>query len=468
MSRFLAVAQIVCRPWCSCDRLTTRIAFGLLVGLLPLLSPVPAQAASPRKPNIVVIMADDIGYECLGCYGSKAYPTPNIDRLAAEGMRFENAHAQPICTPSRVQIMTGIYNNRNYIQFGLLDPQATTFANLLRDAGYETCIAGKWQLQGGLAGPAKFGFDHYCLWQLTRRPSRYPNPGLEIDGKEVDFKNGEFGPDVVSDYVCNFIETNQDKPFLVYYPMIAPHWPFLPTPDHPDWDPTMWRDKETEPGGFKGPEYWDAMVRYTDKMVGKVLNKLDELKLRENTLVIWTGDNGTYTSIVTPFQGRDYRGGKGSPKDNGTHVGFLASWPGKIEPGKVVEDLVDFSDVFPTVLEVAGLEVPDELKIDGVSLAPVFIGKQRKKPYIYCWYERNGMRGKASQHVRDARYKLYADGRLFDIQEDPAEEINLASGSAQVPEPERIERLRAALNKHVAVTVASDPIQKKRRQAFKD
>ena len=427
-----------------------------------------AIAEEQRPPNIVVIMADDIGYECLGCYGSKAYPTPNIDRLAAEGRRFENAHAQPICTPSRVQIMTGIYNNRNYIEFGRLDPKAVTFANVLRDAGFETCIAGKWQLKGGFEGPSKFGFDHYCLWQLTRRPSRYPNPGLEIDGKEVDFKNGEFGPDVVSDYICDFMETHQDKPFLVYYPMIAPHWPFLPTPDHPDWDPTMWRDKENEPGGYRGPKYWDAMVRYTDKMVGKVVNKLDELKLRENTLVIWTGDNGTFTSIVTPFHGREYRGGKGSPKDNGTHVGFVASWPGQIAQGSVVEDLVDFSDVFPTVLEVGGAEVPKELEIDGVSLATTFAGKKRDKPYIYCWYERNGFRGKASQHVRDARYKLYADGRLFDVVTDPDEKSDLAQDAKSFSNFSRIELLRDAMKKHVAVTEAADPIQRKRRKQFKE
>lgn len=416
------------------------------------------------RPNIVVIMADDIGYECLGCYGSKAYPTPNIDRLAAEGMRFENAHSQPICTPSRVQIMTGIYNNRNYIRFGLLDPNAVTFANILRDAGYQTCIAGKWQLEGGFEGPGKFGFDHYCLWQLTRRPSRYPNPGLEIDGKEVDFKNGEFGPDVVSDYICDFMEAHKDEPFLVYYPMIAPHWPFLPTPDHADWDPTMWRDAKNESGGYRGPKYWDAMVQYTDKMVGKVVDKLDELKLRENTLILWTGDNGTYESVVTPFHGRDYRGGKGKTTDNGTHVGFVASWPGNIEKGKVVADLVDFSDVLPTVLEVAGVEMPKKLEVDGVSLGPVFQGHNRDKPYIYCWYERNGARDKASQHVRDAQYKVYATGKTFDVLKDPLEKNDLAGSTLPGEDSARVEMLRQALAKHVQVTKASDARQNKLRE----
>ncbi|MGM0485616.1 MAG: sulfatase-like hydrolase/transferase, partial [Planctomycetota bacterium] len=239
-----------------------------------------AGAGEARRPNIVLIMADDIGVECLGCYGSEAYETPHLDALAAGGMRFEHVHSQPICTPSRVQIMTGKYNNRNYIRFGLLDPESVTFGHLLRDAGYRTCVAGKWQLDGGFESPRHFGFDRYCLWQLTRRPSRYPNPGLEIDGRERDFKEGQFGPDLVTDYIGEFMEANRDRPFLVYYPMILPHWPFVPTPDHPDWDPTMWRNAKGEPGGFRGPKYWDAMVRYTDKMAGKVVAKLEELGLR--------------------------------------------------------------------------------------------------------------------------------------------------------------------------------------------
>jgi len=427
----------------------------------------PVQADTKRPPNIVLMMADDIGYECLGCYGSKKYRTPNIDRLAAGGMRFVNAHSQPICTPSRVQIMTGIYNNRNYIRFGLLDPQAVTFAQVLREHGYATCIAGKWQLEGGFDAPRQFGFDRYCLWQLTRRPSRYPNPGLEIDGEEVDFKNGEFGPDLVSDYVCNFMEEHQDRPFLVYYPMIAPHWPFVPTPDHKDWDPTMWRDAQGEPGGYHDDKYWAAMVEYTDKMVGKVTSKLDELQLRENTLVIWTGDNGTYTSIVSPLDGRDYRGGKGSTTDNGTHVGFVAHWQGTIEPGKVSEQLVDFSDLFPTLTDVAGATTPSQLQLDGISLVPTFHQQPRHKPYIYSWYHRDGQRGQAKQWVRDSQYKLYADGKFYDVQSDPNEKQNLAHSAMPGELQNRHDQFQKWLAKRVEQTKQFDPIQRAKRQQFK-
>ena len=424
--------------------------------------------AGGKRPNILVIMADDVGLENFGCYGSDVYQTPHIDRLAATGIRFDHAHSQPICTPSRVQIMTGIYNNRNYIRFGLLDPEAITFGNLLRDAGYRTVVAGKWQLEGGLEAPARFGFDDHCLWQLVRRPSRYPNPGLEIDGRLKDFKNGEFGPDLVTDYLCEFFESHgdRDEPFLAYYPMILPHWPFVPTPDHPDWDPEMWRDAKGEPGGYRDQTYWDAFVRYTDKMVGKLVAKLEQTGQRENTLIIFTGDNGTFVNIVSEFRGRSYRGGKGMTTDNGTHVPFIASWPAVIRPGQVSDALVDFSDVMPTVLEAAEIRPPGDL--DGVSLMPALRGEpeRREKPAIYCWYQRNGVRGEASQHVRDKRYKLYLNGGFYDTVADPEESEDLGDEDLTEEQRAALMRLRPLLATHAAVTERADPIQRKKRQKF--
>ncbi|MFT5471013.1 MAG: arylsulfatase A [Verrucomicrobiales bacterium] len=422
-------------------------------------------ANAADRPNVIVIMADDMGYENLSCHGSKLYQTPHLDKLAESGMRFNNAHSQPICTPSRVQIMTGIYNNRNYVKFGQLDPEVVTFGNLMRDSGYKTAIGGKWQLQGGFEGVKNFGFDRHCLWQLTRRPSRYPNPGLEIDGEELDFKNGEFGPDLVSDYLCDFIEEQKDSedPFFIYYPMIPPHWPFVPTPGSPDWDPEMWRDAKNEPGGFKDQKYWAGMVTMTDAMVGKVVNKLDELGMRKDTLVIFTCDNGTYTGVKHEFDGREMAGGKGSTKDSGTHVPFIASWPGTIQSGQVRDELVDLSDVLPTAVDVGAGEIPAE--VDGQSLKQLFKAAAGYEPreYIYCWYERNGVREKASQHVRNARYKLYASGKFFDTDDDPLEKIDLTANG--VPEQLAVvhAQLTAALKPHVEATKKADPIQKKRR-----
>ena len=440
--------------------LSAVITFGLLT------SGAVHSADPDRRPNVVMIMADDIGVECLRCYGGAEYSTPNLDRLAASGMRFENAHSQPICTPSRVQLMTGRYNNLNYLKFGLLDPAATTFANELRGAGYATCIAGKWQLGGGFDGPRRFGFDHYCLWQLTRRPSRYPNPGLEIDGREVDFKEGQFGPDLVSDYINEFIADHREQPFLVYYPMIAPHWPFVPTPDHPDWDPAMWRDAKGEPGGYKDDKYWDAMVRYTDKMVGKVVDQIDRLGLGDQTLILWTGDNGTYQSVTSRWREMDYIGGKGNTADNGTHVGFIARWPSVIEPGSVSDSLVDFSDVYPTILDAASVKKAKGRKLSGKSLVPLFKGQARNKSYIYCWYERDGVREKASEHVRTDRYKLYADGRFYDTREDLYEKNDLAAQELSQDVAAVRAMLMKALEKHRAATVANDEVLKTRRKMF--
>lgn len=387
---------------------------------------ISATAANATRPNLVLIMADDLGYECLGVNGSLSYRTPHLDSLASGGMRFTYAFSQPICTPSRVQIMTGIYNHRNYVRFGLLHPNAVTFANLLRQAGYATCITGKWQLKNGFDGPDRFGFDEYCLWQLTRRPNRYPNPGLEINGREVDFKNGEYGPDIVSDYACDFIEREAggERPFFLYYPMILPHWPFEPTPDSPEWDPTFRRDdpREISRKGWEN-HFFDDMVAYTDKLVGKIVAKLEEAGVRDRTLVLFTGDNGTYTGITSMTASGPIQGGKGTTTNAGTHVPLIASWPGSVPAGHVNHDLIDFSDFLPTLAEFAQAEIPTAPTLDGRSFAPQLLGQPgHPRQWTYCWYERNGKRPAAREFARTHRYKYYADGRFFNLARDPLEE----------------------------------------------
>ena len=176
--------------------------------------------------------------------------------------------------------MTGRYNVRNYINFGNMDPQAVTFGNLLKQAGYATCIAGKWQLGQDLDLPKKFGFDEYCLWQHTRRPPRYANPGLEINGVEKDYTNGEYGPDLVNDYALDFITRKKDGPFFLYYPMMLTHAPYQPTPDSPDWDPKAQGEQVNT-----APKHFGDMVAYMDKLIGKLVARLDALGIRDNTLL---------------------------------------------------------------------------------------------------------------------------------------------------------------------------------------
>lgn len=370
--------------------------------------------AAAEKPNIILIMADDMGYEALSVNGSESCKSPHLDKLAAEGLRFTNGFSNPICTPSRAKIMTGQSNVRNYVKFGLLDRGQTTFAHQLKAAGYATCIAGKWQLGKEKDAPQHFGFEKSCLWQHTRSgrskeggkniDRRFVNPQLEFNGVEKDYTNGEYGPQVCTDFICEFIEEHKEKPFMVYYPMILTHCPFDPTPDSSDWDPKR-LGSATYKGDQNDPQrHFRDMVAFADKMVGQIVAQLEKSGVRENTLLIFTGDNGTDKPIVTPWNGRKVVGGKGSMTDEGTRVPLIASWPaGLKKPGRVVDDLVEFSDIFPTLCEVTGAKLPEGDPGDGVSLLPVFENKEgvRKKDWIYIWYRGQIM-------VRNKEYSLVA------------------------------------------------------------
>jgi len=433
--------------------------------ILFLVFPACTHSADGARPNIVLVMADDMGYECVGANGGESYETPRLDQLAADGMRFEHCHSQPICTPTRVQIMTGIYNNRNYVRFGVLDKTQKTFGNLFKAAGYKTCIVGKWQLDGGIDAPHHFGFDEYCLWQLNRRPGRYSNPGLEINGKQVDYRDGEYGPDIVSDYLCDFIQRNKDEEFFAWYPMILPHYPFVPTPDSTDYDRTVVGEK-----GIGQAKYFKDMVEYVDKIVGKVVDCVEENGLSKNTLVIFTGDNGTHPKITSMLRGKSYPGGKGSTTDNGTHVPMIAHWPGTIPAGSVTNNLVDFTDVLPTVAAVAGLSKQhSEWKLDGHSFRPTLQSASAvpHRDTIYCWYHRDGVREKAKQLARTQHFKLYADGTYFDTRNDLLEQSPLATDGLQGDELSRFTLLRQQLEKHIEVTHTADPVQNARREELK-
>lgn len=377
-------------------------------------------ASSPgNRMNIILIMADDFGYECIGANGG-GYATPHIDKLAEEGIRFEHCYSNPLSTPSRVQLMTGKYNVRNYTAFAKLDRRETTFANLLQDAGYTTCIAGKWQLGKEKDAPIHFGFEKSCLWQHTQKAvdarrcdTRYANPVVDVNGESVDSPHGTFGPDIYCDFVLNFIRENQARPFFVYYPMVLTHSPFVSTPDSQDWSPVRSSTYRGEPVHF--PD----MVRYTDKMVGRIMDELDRLHLRENTLVIFTGDNGTAPSIISSLHGKPYQGGKGKTIDSGTHVPLIVSCP-KGQTGKVNYNLIDFTDFLPTMCEAAGTDIPRTSGLDGRSFYAQLKGKTKKaRQWVYCWYAPQQVCDeKAAVFARSHRYKLYRSGVFYDVQND--------------------------------------------------
>jgi len=380
----------------------------------------PASLAAPeeghRPPNLIVILADDFGYECLGANGGP-YATASLDRLAREGMRFEHCYAQPLCTPTRVQLLTGVSNARNYVRFGYLDPRSLTLAHVLRHSGYRTAVAGKWQLGGGADAPRRAGFDEHLLWQLSGRGSRYANPVLELNGRRMEAPAGSYGPDLVSDFVCDFIRRTKDRPFFLYYPLLLVHPPFEPTPLSPDWDPRAAGAQE----GRGDPRHFPAMVAYTDRVVGRLLSVLDDLGLRENTLVLFLGDNGTPPSITTKLGDRQVAGGKGKTTDAGTRVPLIVRWPGVVPPAQTADDLVDTCDVFATLLDAAGARLPDGATIDGRSFVPRLRGERgRGRSWIYSWFARDGGPDPA-EFARDRRFKLYRGGRFFDVAEDPLE-----------------------------------------------
>ena len=374
-----------------------------------------------RPPNIILIMADDLGYETLGCNGSLEYSTPNLDRLAANGMRFTNFHSTPLCTPTRVQIMTGKYNNRNYMAFGMLDSGEKTFAHYLKEAGYKTAVTGKWQLFGNkrqqeLAGnrqgslPMQAGFDEWCLWQVQDRGYRFRDARLEINGDLVD-NPSKYGPDLFLEFAEDFIETNRDSSFFLYFPMALVHDPFEPTPDS-----DLYHSFERP---MNDTTHFASMVSYMDSIVGRIQQKVIGEGLEDNTILIFLGDNGTDRDVVSRHITGQIPGKKGRTVKHGTHVPFIAHGRG-VKTG-TYSGLADLTDILPTLLEYAGLMVPDEL--DGHSMKDVFAGENNSiRDWIYCYYHPNWGTFKHTEYVFDEEYKLYSDGRLFRYHEDLAEE----------------------------------------------
>ena len=404
------------------------------------------------RPNIVFILADDLGYETIGANGGTSYKTPILDGMAAGGMRFTHGYAQPLCTPTRVQLMTGLSNARNYLHFGKMDPKAVTFGNYFQKAGYATCMAGKWQLGGDLDQPKSYGFDEYCLWQHTRRPPRYANPGLEIQGERKDYSHGEYGPDLVNDYALDFIERNKAKPFFLYYPMMLTHDPYQPTPDSKDWDP-----KASGEGVHQAAAHFGEMVSYMDKLIGKVLAKLEQCGVRENTLVIFLGDNGTGAGTRSMMGDRVVVGRKGKTVDAGMHVPLIANWPGKIAKGTVCSDLVDTTDFLPTFCEVGGIKVAPTVQGDGRSFYAQMRGeKGHPRDWIYAWYSpRQGESTRVEEFAFNHRYKLYRSGKFFDLGSDLDEKNPLSVGGLMGEAAKAAEILHAALEQFKGARPAS-------------
>ena len=405
---------------------------GLALGtLLCLAAPALAAAAAPAKPNIIFILADDLGIGEVSCYNADNYKTPNIDKLAREGTRFTNAYTPSLCGPSRATILTGRYLFRtgatNQDATGLMKPSVEIMMpSILKPAGYTTAAVGKW---GQLPlRPNDFGFDDYlrfngsgAYWNTQEKARSY-----QINGQETPLRDKEYLPDVMHKYVVNFMTKHRNDPFYLYYSLSHVHAEILPTPDSkPD-------SKDI---------YWDN-VAYMDKLVGQLMAELERLKLREKTLVVFFGDNGSAGGRAdrAVVKGRRLSGEKGSMLEGGSLEPLIVNWPGVTPAGKVSRDLIDSTDFLPTFAELAGAKLPAGRVFDGRSFAPQIRGEQgQPREWVFLQLARQW-------YTRDANFKLTQAGELFDMSDAPWSEKPVPANTTDAAAIAARQRLQAALD----------------------
>jgi arylsulfatase A-like enzyme len=416
-------------------------------------------AAETPPPNIVFILLDNVGQEWFGCYGSEENCTPNIDRLAREGVRIENCYAAPVCGPSRTMLLTGRYPHSTGFRLhhdaalysgGGLDPsREIIFPRLLRDAGYATAITGKWQINNVYDEPealVQHGFDESLVWpgsidatklpaaemerfaDIVRRQSyeeavafnrhiesRYWDPVFLRNGKREELQ-GRFGPDVSLEFALDFLRRHREGPFFLYLPMMLTHGQsftqnVVPTPLNRD-------------ANRPHHEMFADMLRYADRQIGEVVTELEQLGLRENTIVFVASDNGTEKQLCARRNGRLVQGDLYSLSEAGGNVVLLANSP-RLIPGGRTMPLADFTDFYPTICELAGARLAPEHRPDGQSFAAFLLGQPGGRPprsWILNEYHETRV-------VRDAQFKLYSDGRLYDANSDPAEQHDLSQSA---------------------------------------
>ncbi len=460
-------------------RLVCLIAASLAV------APASARAADPKaKPNIVFILADDLGWTDLACQGSKYYETPNIDRLARGGMRFTDGYScGPNCQPTRAALMsgqygprTGVYTVGNIRRFDSskrplvpvpnvqeLALNKVTVAEALKKAGYATAMFGKWHLGNGRHAPDRRGFDEVLV-----------SNGLHFDfdtTPPVELPSGTYLADYLTDRAVAFIEANKARPFFLYLPHFAVHAPHQAKAD------LIARFQGKPPaGGHKDPTY-AAMIASVDESVGRVVRKLDELKLAEDTLVIFSSDNGGVGGYVEAgvktkdgiTSNAPLRGGKGMLYEGGIRVPWIARWPGRIREGVTSAEPILSVDLYPTLIEIAGSDRQEGHTLDGKSLAPLLFGtgKEELDREGLFWHfpgylgaGRDRWRTTPAGAVRSGDWKLiefFEDGRseLYNLADDPCERKDLAR-----ERPEKAAELRDRLHAWRASVAAPMPARK--------
>jgi len=427
---------------------------------VPGLLPAATAETAPEKPNIIFILADDLGIGSVSSFGADNFKTPNIDKLAASGIRFQHCYASPLCGPSRALLMTGRYAFRTGMTSNTTGPLVSPaneimMPKVLKQAGYYTAQVGKWNqlpLQ-----PSDWGFDEYLRFQGS---GKYWNtqPGAKfytVNGKEVPLRNGEYLPDKMQDFAVDFIRRHKDQPFYLYYPMSSVHAPILRTPD-------------SAPGRTRLQLYQDN-VAYMDKLVGKLVAEVDRLKLRQKTLIVFASDNGTappFKDFCTIDGGKQLSGCKNTMLECGALVPMAVSWPGTTPAAKVSQNLISFVDFFPTLAEVGGAPLPKGVTIDGMPFTPMLHGQLSGdwlRDWIFVllrreWYD------------RDPGWKLNQSGDLFDMKNAPFAETLVSADTKNADALAARQHLQTVLDQINPAAGKMDPggPTKKQKKALKN
>jgi len=436
------------------------------VATTAMLSQTRSWGAEPsKKPNIIFILSDDYGIGGVGCYGSDRFKTPNLDALAQTGVRFEHCFSMPLCAPSRGVCMTGRYPFRTgVINNGtggqILPDKEVCIARVMKEAGYATAVAGKWrQLQyfSTKEDGRRWGFDEFMIWGVEgSKGERYWDPAYNKNGQPLADAKDKYGPDLLHEFVVDFIRRHKEGPFFIYYPMPLVHAPILRTPDSPPDSSDLYADN----------------IAYLDKLVGRLSAELDGMSLRERTLIVFVGDNGCTPQASggkgkSPrsggiLHGRAIEGAKGDLTEGGSRVPLICNWKGTTPVGQVSKDLVDFSDFFPTFAELAGAGLPSDVTIDGRSFAPQLQGRPGKpREWVFVQLDQNW-------YARDAQWKLNQAGELFDMKDAPFAQVPASADSADAKAAKaRLQAVLDALHPQTAGAAPKPPRKKPGKKAAK-
>ncbi len=427
-----------------------------------------ALSITARAPNIIFILADDLGYGDISTLGQKRFKTPHIDALADEGMLFTQCYSgSTVCAPSRCSLLTGLHTGHTFVRGNAeIEPEGQasmpantiTVAHLLKQAGYKTAVFGKWGLgaPNSDSEPLKMGFDRfygyncqrlahhyypYFLWDNNQREILWGNVGLECN---------DYAPDLIQKQALRFIEENRDKPFFCYYAIVQPHAEMFAPENYMRKFRAKFGEEKAYRGTDQGPMFrrgpygsqsepraaFAAMVSVLDDDVGEITAKLQELGIDNNTLIIFTSDNGTHREGGHDPEyfnsNASQRGFKRDLYEGGIHVPMIARWPGKISPASTTDHLTAFWDILPTLTDIAGITIPE--KIDGISFLPTLINHPGQQQHNYLYWEFHEQGGRIALRQgkwKAVRYNVATQPNkpleLYDLSTDPGETKNLAA-----------------------------------------